>query len=158
MTILLSEYLLLNIAVEMWGNVAIRPWPSKSSLRILICYCKCFFFSRVNFIYKSFGGAIISVVGPVNCFSVFQPPFTSVFFLHFSTQLGCHGFVLLCRFRKTFVSQLPKDDLLAAPSSQRQGLVMSWSDDWEGIGHVNCLSRKDFVVPLAVKFLIKRRR
>ena len=24
---------------------------------------------------------------------------------------------------------------------------MSWSDDWEGIGHVNCLSRKDFVVP-----------
>lgn len=35
---------------------------------------------------------------------------------------------------------------------------MSWSDDWEGIGHVNCLSRKDFVVPLAVKFLIKRRR
>ena len=28
-----------------------------------------------------------------------------------------------------------------------QGLVMSWSDDWEGIGHVNCLSREDFVVP-----------
>lgn len=26
-----------------------------------------------------------------------------------------------------------------------KGLVMSWSDDWEGIGHVNCLSRKDFV-------------
>jgi len=25
------------------------------------------------------------------------------------------------------------------------GLVMSWSDDWEGIGHVNCLSRADFV-------------
>ncbi|CAK8992187.1 unnamed protein product [Durusdinium trenchii] len=26
-----------------------------------------------------------------------------------------------------------------------KGLVMSWSDDWEGIGHVNCLSREDFV-------------
>ena len=26
-----------------------------------------------------------------------------------------------------------------------KGLVMSWSDDWEGIGHVNCLSRADFV-------------
>ncbi|CAJ1439338.1 unnamed protein product [Effrenium voratum] len=26
-----------------------------------------------------------------------------------------------------------------------QGLVMSWSDDWEGIGHVNCLSREEFV-------------
>lgn len=25
------------------------------------------------------------------------------------------------------------------------GLVMSWSDDWEGIGHVNCLSREEFV-------------
>merc|ERR1712157_483135 len=25
------------------------------------------------------------------------------------------------------------------------GLVMSWSDDWEGIGHVNCLKREDFV-------------
>lgn len=27
----------------------------------------------------------------------------------------------------------------------RQGLIMSWSDDWEGIGHVNCLQRADFV-------------
>ncbi|CAE7471173.1 unnamed protein product [Symbiodinium natans] len=27
----------------------------------------------------------------------------------------------------------------------RKGLVMSWSDDWEGIGHVNCLSRPEFV-------------
>jgi len=27
----------------------------------------------------------------------------------------------------------------------RRGLVMSWSDDWEGIGHVNCLSRDEFV-------------
>lgn len=27
----------------------------------------------------------------------------------------------------------------------QRGLVMSWSDDWEGIGHVNCLSREDFV-------------
>eukprot|EP00435_Cladocopium_sp_Y103_P051424 s692_g16.t1 len=26
-----------------------------------------------------------------------------------------------------------------------KGLVMSWSDDWEGIGHVNCLSRNEFV-------------
>jgi len=26
-----------------------------------------------------------------------------------------------------------------------KGLVMSWSDDWEGIGHVNCLSRSEFV-------------
>eukprot|EP00927_Polykrikos_kofoidii_P066191 TRINITY_DN61839_c0_g1_i1.p1 TRINITY_DN61839_c0_g1~~TRINITY_DN61839_c0_g1_i1.p1 ORF type:complete len:492 (+),score=85.19 TRINITY_DN61839_c0_g1_i1:55-1476(+) len=26
-----------------------------------------------------------------------------------------------------------------------RGLVMSWSDDWEGIGHVNCLSREDFL-------------
>ena len=28
---------------------------------------------------------------------------------------------------------------------RREGLVMSWSDDWEGIGHVNCLSREEFV-------------
>jgi len=27
----------------------------------------------------------------------------------------------------------------------QEGLVMSWSDDWEGIGHVNCLSRDEFV-------------
>jgi len=27
----------------------------------------------------------------------------------------------------------------------RHGLVMSWSDDWEGIGHVNCLKREEFV-------------
>ncbi|CAE7837578.1 unnamed protein product [Symbiodinium sp. CCMP2592] len=27
----------------------------------------------------------------------------------------------------------------------RKGLVMSWSDDWEGIGHVNCLSRPEFI-------------
>jgi len=27
----------------------------------------------------------------------------------------------------------------------RKGLVMSWSDDWEGIGHVNCLSRDAFI-------------
>jgi len=26
-----------------------------------------------------------------------------------------------------------------------RGLVMSWSDDWEGIGHVNCLKRDEFV-------------
>jgi 2-polyprenyl-3-methyl-5-hydroxy-6-metoxy-1,4-benzoquinol methylase len=26
-----------------------------------------------------------------------------------------------------------------------QGLIMSWSDDWEGIGHVNCLPREEFV-------------
>jgi len=26
-----------------------------------------------------------------------------------------------------------------------KGLVMSWSDDWEGIGHINCLSQDDFV-------------
>lgn len=25
------------------------------------------------------------------------------------------------------------------------GLIMSWSDDWEGIGHVNCLPRAEFV-------------
>ena len=24
---------------------------------------------------------------------------------------------------------------------------MSWSDDWEGIGHVNCLSRPEFIAP-----------
>lgn len=27
----------------------------------------------------------------------------------------------------------------------KKGLVISWSDDWEGIGHVNCLSRVDFI-------------
>jgi len=27
----------------------------------------------------------------------------------------------------------------------QEGLVMSWSDDWEGIGHVNCLSRTEFI-------------
>merc|ERR1712004_461560 len=27
----------------------------------------------------------------------------------------------------------------------RKGIVMSWSDDWEGIGHVNCMSRSEFV-------------
>lgn len=27
----------------------------------------------------------------------------------------------------------------------RKGLVMSWSDDWEGIGHVNCLSQEAFI-------------
>lgn len=27
----------------------------------------------------------------------------------------------------------------------RKGLIMSWSDDWEGIGHVNCKSRDEFV-------------
>eukprot|EP00747_Dinoflagellata_sp_TGD_P062101 gnl/TRDRNA2_/TRDRNA2_152824_c1_seq1.p1 gnl/TRDRNA2_/TRDRNA2_152824_c1~~gnl/TRDRNA2_/TRDRNA2_152824_c1_seq1.p1 ORF type:complete len:478 (+),score=90.82 gnl/TRDRNA2_/TRDRNA2_152824_c1_seq1:30-1436(+) len=26
-----------------------------------------------------------------------------------------------------------------------KGLVMSWSNDWEGIGHVNCLSKEEFV-------------
>jgi len=26
-----------------------------------------------------------------------------------------------------------------------KGLVMSWSDDWEGIGHVNCIPRDEFV-------------
>mmetsp|Transcript_18168 Transcript_18168/g.34969 ORF Transcript_18168/g.34969 Transcript_18168/m.34969 type:complete len:479 (-) Transcript_18168:268-1704(-) len=27
----------------------------------------------------------------------------------------------------------------------QEGIVMSWSSDWEGIGHVNCLSREDFI-------------
>ncbi|CAE8593794.1 unnamed protein product, partial [Polarella glacialis] len=27
----------------------------------------------------------------------------------------------------------------------RHGLIMSWSEDWEGIGHVNCLSRVQFI-------------
>merc|ERR1712194_907920 len=27
----------------------------------------------------------------------------------------------------------------------QHGLVMSWSEDWEGIGHVNCLSREKFI-------------
>jgi len=27
----------------------------------------------------------------------------------------------------------------------RKGLVMSWSSDWEGIGHVNCLPQEDFI-------------
>eukprot|EP00928_Gymnodinium_smaydae_P040115 TRINITY_DN27262_c0_g2_i1.p1 TRINITY_DN27262_c0_g2~~TRINITY_DN27262_c0_g2_i1.p1 ORF type:complete len:530 (-),score=114.25 TRINITY_DN27262_c0_g2_i1:127-1581(-) len=27
----------------------------------------------------------------------------------------------------------------------KKGLVMSWSSDWEGIGHVNCLSWEDFI-------------
>jgi len=27
----------------------------------------------------------------------------------------------------------------------KKGIVMSWSDDWEGIGHVNCMSKGDFI-------------
>jgi len=26
-----------------------------------------------------------------------------------------------------------------------KGLIISWSDDWEGIGHVNCLTREEFL-------------
>lgn len=33
----------------------------------------------------------------------------------------------------------------------KKGLVMSWSDDWEGIGHVNCLTRQEFVATVQRK-------
>eukprot|EP00933_Yihiella_yeosuensis_P029505 TRINITY_DN23148_c1_g1_i1.p1 TRINITY_DN23148_c1_g1~~TRINITY_DN23148_c1_g1_i1.p1 ORF type:complete len:506 (-),score=80.08 TRINITY_DN23148_c1_g1_i1:196-1587(-) len=41
------------------------------------------------------------------------------------------------QYSKTLLSNLKKH--------ATQGLVMSWSDDWEGIGHVNCLSRDEFI-------------
>eukprot|EP00931_Biecheleriopsis_adriatica_P075248 TRINITY_DN49165_c0_g1_i1.p1 TRINITY_DN49165_c0_g1~~TRINITY_DN49165_c0_g1_i1.p1 ORF type:complete len:460 (-),score=94.80 TRINITY_DN49165_c0_g1_i1:61-1440(-) len=44
------------------------------------------------------------------------------------------------------------DTLLGNLKSHAQkGLVMSWSDDWEGIGHVNCLSREQFVAMVQEK-------
>lgn len=33
----------------------------------------------------------------------------------------------------------------------KSGLIMSWSEDWEGIGHVNCLSRQEFVAMVQVE-------
>lgn len=41
------------------------------------------------------------------------------------------------QFSKTLLQNLKRHAV--------RGLVMSWSDDWEGIGHVNCLSQEEFV-------------
>lgn len=50
---------------------------------------------------------------------------------------------------------IPKEysDMLLAnlKNHAKKGLVMSWSDDWEGIGHVNCLTRQEFVATVQRK-------